>query len=146
MLVLSLCSLFCAAGAHGSAAYAAKRQSYVADEILVRYAPSARATVASASKAAISSGTAGTIRLRLPRGVTMAVELSRLRREHGVRWAVPDFLAHATGGLIPNDRGLADHGGRLAAAAVELHRPLRRRTRPRPGRTSPPTTRPAGKA
>jgi serine protease len=41
----------------------------------------------------------------LPRGASMATALARARREPGVAWAVPDYVAHATGTVIPNDPG-----------------------------------------
>lgn len=111
MLALCLSALACAAGASASTACAAERHSYVANEIVVSYAPATRATVASVSTAVAASAGTRTRLLRIPRGVTMAVELSRLRREHRVRWAVPNYLAHATGGLIPNDQGQGTQAG-----------------------------------
>ena len=111
VLALCLCVAACAVGSSASVALAAERHGYAADEIVVRYAPTTRATVARLSKAVDSPAGAGTRLLRLPHGVTMAMELSRLRREHGVEWAVPDYLAHATGGLIPNDQGQGTKAG-----------------------------------
>ncbi len=52
----------------------------------------------------------GTTRvLRLPPGRTLASELRRLRGQHDVSWAVPDYRAHiaTTGPWIPNDPGRA---------------------------------------
>jgi serine protease len=43
--------------------------------------------------------------LRLPPGRGIASELRLLRTRHDVQWAVPDFLAHAAGALVPNDPG-----------------------------------------
>lgn len=62
-------------------------------------------------------GRAGsTERVAVAAGTSVASTLARLRREPGVRWAVPDYVAHATGmpahtagtGLIPDDPGIAD--------------------------------------
>jgi serine protease len=47
----------------------------------------------------------------LPRGATMATTLARLRAQGGVLWAVPDYVAHATGTVIPNDPGTGDAPG-----------------------------------
>jgi serine protease len=71
------------------------------------------ATVASNARAVVSSPTAVQTRaLRLPRGMTVAQALARLRREPDVRWAVPDYIAHeADAGtpapFIPNNPGSA---------------------------------------
>jgi serine protease len=49
--------------------------------------------------------------LHLPRGVTVAAELRRLRRERGIAFAVPDYLAHiadAPAQWVPDDPGKAD--------------------------------------
>jgi serine protease len=44
--------------------------------------------------------------LRLPQGTSVPAALSRLRREPGVAFAEPDYIAHAAGALwFPNDRG-----------------------------------------
>ncbi len=80
-------------------------------EILVRYAPPstrahARTTVAHAARAIDPSASAPSTRLlRLAPGANIASTLDRLRKRRDVLWAVPDYVAHATGGLIPNDRG-----------------------------------------
>lgn len=50
--------------------------------------------------------------LALRRGVSVAVALFRLRRDHVVRWAEPDYLAHeATAGFIPDDPGVSHLAG-----------------------------------
>lgn len=43
--------------------------------------------------------------LTLPAGADAKAVLARVRRERDVAWAVPDFVAHATGTVIPNDPG-----------------------------------------
>lgn len=51
-------------------------------------------------------GRAGsTERVRVARGASIAATVARVRREPGVRWAVPDYVAHASAGSIPNDPG-----------------------------------------
>ncbi|HWW90938.1 MAG TPA: S8 family serine peptidase [Solirubrobacteraceae bacterium] len=41
----------------------------------------------------------------------MASALEHLRRTRGVAWAVPDYLAHAAGQVIPNDPGVSHTPG-----------------------------------
>jgi len=60
--------------------------SYAPDEVVVGHAGS-------------------TERVPVPPGASIAATVARLRREPGVRWAVPDYVAHAAGGLVPNDPG-----------------------------------------
>ena len=62
--------------------------SYAPDEVVVGHAGS-------------------TERVPVPPGASIAATVARLRREPGVRWAVPDYVAHASG-LIPNDPGTSD--------------------------------------
>ncbi len=47
--------------------------------------------------------------LRLSRGVSMTVELRRLRANRSVEWAVPDYVAHTAGAVVPNDEGNGGH-------------------------------------
>jgi serine protease len=57
-------------------------------------------------------GRAGsTVRVRVPPGENVAATVARMRAEPGVRWAVPDYVARATGGSIPNDPGTANTPG-----------------------------------
>jgi serine protease len=43
--------------------------------------------------------------VRLAPGVSVAAALRRLRRERDVAWAVPDYVAHAAGQVVPDDPG-----------------------------------------
>jgi serine protease len=43
--------------------------------------------------------------LKLPAGVSVSSAVARLRGQHGVAYAVPDYVAHAAGAWFPNDRG-----------------------------------------
>jgi serine protease len=99
-LTLSLCATASADGSPGR---------YAAGEVLVGYAPPAGGAAATAARlTSTTDATAGTLhtrRVRLAPGRSMADELRRLRSAHGVAWAVPDYLAHASGALIPDDRG-----------------------------------------
>ncbi len=47
----------------------------------------------------------------LRRGASLRQALAALRREPGVQWAVPDYVAHATGETIPNDPGTGPAAG-----------------------------------
>ncbi|MCW3028614.1 MAG: family serine peptidase [Solirubrobacterales bacterium] len=47
----------------------------------------------------------------LPRGVTVASALRRLRRGSNVAWAVPDYVAHTAGAVIPDDPGTSHTPG-----------------------------------
>jgi len=73
-------------------ASAATSGAYAPSEILVKYAaPSPlRASV-----------------LHVAPNVSIDAELARLRRSRGVEWAVPDYRAHLTGAIVPNDPGAA---------------------------------------
>ncbi len=83
--------------------------AYAPNEIVVRYDPTAgparHATALAARTGDPGSSTGHTRLLRLPRGVSLASALRRLRSHRGVQWAVPDYRAHVAGGLIPNDEG-----------------------------------------
>jgi serine protease len=41
----------------------------------------------------------------VPQGETVWQAIAKLKRQPGVRYAVPDYIAHQAGGWIPNDRG-----------------------------------------
>jgi serine protease len=101
------------AGAAGSAQAA----DYVPGEVIVGYAPPPAASAASVTaditrrmgvRAVSSAATAPAANerlLRLPRGLSVTAAVVRLRRTPGVAYVVPDYLAHAAGSWIPNDRG-----------------------------------------
>jgi serine protease len=81
---------------------------YAANEIVIGYAPPAAAGAPAgraASVGAAPEATGPTRLLRLAPGVDLAAELKRLRSRRDVRWAVPDYLAHASGAPSPNDAG-----------------------------------------
>src|SRR5262249_23031840 len=105
-------ALFCAAsaGVPLSSARASTPADFAPDRVLVKYAvptpPTARAATARTA-GAIAGETlpSHTSLLRLARGVSVASALHRLRGQRDVVWAAPDVLAHAAGGLVPNDPG-----------------------------------------
>jgi serine protease len=108
-VLLGSCAALAAIGVPTTTALAAVAGTYTPNEIVVGYAPTpapARAVAARVSRTAAPAPVAARTRLlRLARGVSVASALARLRARRGVEWAVPDYVAHAAGGLIPNDLG-----------------------------------------
>jgi serine protease len=112
MLVFAL--TFAAVVSRG--AVPARAADYVPGEVVVGYAPAPTATAASAvahvartmGVRALSAGPSSddpTERVvRVPRGESVWQVIARLRRQRGVAYAVPDYIAHAAG-WIPNDPG-----------------------------------------
>src|ERR1019366_4288815 len=111
--LLALCLSACVMGLPASALAVVDPDGYASNEIVVRYAPASRASAASAGRSTpLASGGAHTTLVRLARGESVASALRQLRAQRDVQWAVPDYVAHATGsvaraagGLIPNDVG-----------------------------------------
>jgi serine protease len=116
-LLLAGAVLACALVATTATARAA---GYVPGEVVVGYAPQQASTVqADIVHAARLSNTptpatapgsvTGVKLIKLPRAVSVRQEIARLRRRPGVAYAVPDYVAHATGSAppmwIPNDTG-----------------------------------------
>ncbi len=98
--------------AGAQSAFAGDPTSYVPNEIVVRYAPTvapARARAATLTRHASPpvAIAARTRRLRLAPGESLTAALKRLRGERDVQWAVPDYLAHSAGQVIPDDVGKA---------------------------------------
>ncbi|MGH2832812.1 MAG: S8 family serine peptidase [Solirubrobacteraceae bacterium] len=89
---------------------------YSASEVVVKYAtgvqPRTRAVIASAAGAKDPTVLAPHTRLlHLRAGVSVASALERLRHEHDVLWAVPNYVAHASALPVPDDTGtLNPHG------------------------------------
>jgi serine protease len=106
----SLLLIACAAGAisalsSSSTAMAARPSAYSTSEVVVRYTPQAPGTSARAARAARPVVVARTRVLRLAPGDSVARALRRLRAQRGVEWAVPNYVAHTAGALVPNDEG-----------------------------------------
>ncbi len=103
----------CVMGLPANALAVSEPDGYASNEIVVRFAPASRASAASAGRSTpLASGSAHTTLVRLARGESVASALRQLRAQRDVQWAVPDYVAHATGsvaraagGLIPNDVG-----------------------------------------
>ena len=94
------CALVFALVAVAAATAQAAGTDYTADEVVVGYTASSLA-----AHAASAAPVVRTRLLHLPRGETIAMALNGLRQQPGVRWAVPDFRAHSSGAVVPNDRG-----------------------------------------
>jgi serine protease len=98
---------------------AAVAADYVPGEVVVGYAaPAPQASIAAdvATRLGVHPVNAAPVDstqvLRLPRGLSVAQAVARLRRQRGVAYAVPNFIAHiaaspAIPGWIPNDPGRA---------------------------------------
>jgi serine protease len=114
-VILALIAALALSGVAAAAADAAAATDYVSNEIVVRYAPApdaARAVSASFSaEARAASASTGTRLLRLTHGVSVTTALRRIRKQRDVRWAVPDYTAHAAGSLIPDDEGTGHEAG-----------------------------------
>jgi serine protease len=99
--------------AWAGSALAGPPSAYAPDKVVVAYAApaSTNAWAAGARGAGGAERVAAAVRTRvvqLAPGVSVASALQRLRHGRGVAWAVPDYLAHAVGQVIPNDPG-ANH-------------------------------------
>jgi serine protease len=118
-LIRVACCVALAAGvvpAWAGPALAAPPSAYAPDKVVVAYAApaSTNARAARTSGAGAVDGVPAIARTRVVRlapGVSVPSALERLRRAHGVAWAVPDYLAHAAGQVIPNDPGTSHTPG-----------------------------------
>jgi serine protease len=92
----------------------ARAAGYVPHEVIVGYKRSAPDAVARAAEAhlglrRLAPAPAPRSRiLRLPRGVGVVAAAARLRRQPGVAYAGPNYIAHAAGAFYPDDRGRAN--------------------------------------
>jgi len=87
------------------AASATLPRGFQSNEIVVGYAPATRVQARAAAAQAGGAPMARTRVLHLVPGVSVGSALRRLRRQPDVLWAVPDYVAHASGGWVPNDAG-----------------------------------------
>jgi serine protease len=111
---------------------AARAADYAPGQVVVGYAP-AQASVAAditrrmGLRQAASAPQPQEQVLRVPRGSTVKATIARLRHQPGVAYAVPNYIAHAAGSWIPDDRGRGKKAGGwqnlqwnfLAAAGVD---------------------------
>jgi serine protease len=107
-VVLALC-LLAALYRGAPSALASPPATYSPSEVVVGYLAPKAGTRAGAARAgggvAQSESDVNARVVQLGRGVTVAGELHRLRTQHNVAWAVPDYRAHVSSALIPNDEG-----------------------------------------
>ena len=94
---------------------AASAADYVPGQVIVGYAQQptgavtanvARATGTETTQAAPSPAPDAQV-VKLKPGVTVTQALHKLRSQRGVAYAVPNYIAHASGSWIPNDPGRA---------------------------------------
>ena len=74
--------------------------------IVVGFAPGGGATASSVGEAAVHTE----IVAPAP-GESLGTALRRLRARPGVAWAVPDYVAHTSGTIVPDDVGLTHEAG-----------------------------------
>jgi serine protease len=115
-VIIAMLAMLCA----GATAWAtpAKAADYVPGEVIVGYAPSpaAQPQLAHIAKqmgvrAVPGEGSPGTEVVRLPAGESVGQAVAKLRRQRGVAYAVPDYIAHQAGSWIPNDPGQVHRPG-----------------------------------
>jgi serine protease len=116
--LLVLAALLCAgAGGQPTAARAVAARApaapaarYVPGEVVVGIAPTlAHATRQTGAPALPPDSAADERIVKVRRGESVWAAIARLRRQPGVQYAVPDYIAHQAGGWIPNDPGNTHH-------------------------------------
>ena len=125
-LLLALGALLAAAATHSGSALASRggarpryAREYSPSEIVVGYSPRQRGLRAGTARvfdtARLQGATTRTGLMQVQRGASVATALRRARSERGVRWAVPDYVAHIAGApageFIPDDRGMGKAPG-----------------------------------
>lgn len=89
---------------------------YVPGQVVVGYSPGPVASTARALanrmgiRAAATPAPSVSV-MNLPRGVTVGQVVEKLRRQRGVAYVIPNYIAHAAGSFIPNDPGRAARPG-----------------------------------
>ncbi len=103
LVVLGLWLLLQAGGAQAAA--------FEPHRVIVGYRPGAVATVAAKDelrmgmRSVAAPPAPGARVLRLPAHESVSAAIARLRRQPGVAYVGPDYIAHAAGSFYPNDRG-----------------------------------------
>lgn len=95
------------------AARAAQAGEYAPGQVVVKYAfsPRPRASAADVGTREAGETLSDTRVVHVPSGESVPRALRRLRAEHNVAWAVPNYRARAAGELIPDDRGVSGVAG-----------------------------------
>lgn len=112
LVALAAATLLCASGPAAPArARTAPRADYVPGEIVVGYAASTEIahTTRRLGATAGTSALQSTRIVKVSRGRSIWPTIDKLRRERGVRYAVPNYIAHQAGSWIPNDPGNTHH-------------------------------------
>jgi serine protease len=114
-----------------SAASAATGARYVPGKVVIGYSapPASSLQTAVARRMGVRSVTTSLTSteqvVQLAPGVSVSEAIAQARRQPGVAYAVPDYIAHAAGGWIPNDPGRGAAGWQslqwnfLAASGVD---------------------------
>lgn len=102
--MLALGGALCASGTG-----AARAADYVPGKVVVGYSSAPTGHLMRALNARVGtradSPATGERVLELPAGMGVGQAIARLRSQPGVAYAVPDFIAHADGIYVPDDRG-----------------------------------------
>jgi serine protease len=91
-----------------AAAGSARAAAYVPHEVIVGYrAGTTMSTdaVRMVARRSVSAPAPRSRLLQLPRGESVAAAIGRLRRQPGVAYALPNYIAHTAGAWYPNDPG-----------------------------------------
>jgi serine protease len=86
----------------------ARAAAYVPHEVIVGYRSGATTSTDALRMVARRSVPAPAPRsrlLQLPRGESVAAAIARLRRQPGIAYALPNYIAHTAGDFYPNDPG-----------------------------------------
>jgi serine protease len=106
LLTVWLLTVWLTLGAGG-----ARAASYVPHEVIIGYRPGVNVTAADVRTGARRATAAPAPRsrvLRLPAGESVSTAISRLRRQRGVAYALPNYIAHTSGDFYPDDGGRRD--------------------------------------
>jgi serine protease len=98
---MGVLSLVLLAAALAGGAAVARAADYVPNKVIVGYRPGAVETPALARlgvRSTTPAATPGSRVLHLRRGESVPAVIARLRRQHGVAYALPDYIAHVAGG------------------------------------------------
>lgn len=112
-MMLAVAAGLCVLGHDRIAQAQAPAADYVPGEVVVGYAPGPVASMAAHAaqrmgvRAVAGAPSPGTQIVRVPSGQSIWRVIAKLRRQPGVQYAVPDYIAHQAGAWIPNDPGNA---------------------------------------
>jgi serine protease len=106
----ALLALALALAGSGFTAAGARAAAYVPHEVIVGYAPRATRAMSAAVRTqmgarAVSASAPRSQLLRLPRRESVSRAVARLRRQPGVAYAEPNYIAHSAGDWYPDDVG-----------------------------------------